>query len=361
MLKKLKGSTSEIRNQWIRFLHFARNHRIEILPEDWFKGILLLLIGWGLLALDAVIFKEPLNNLGYKVNFFLQFSTGMVFIILIRFIYKLFRPKKIGVFSFLKITYENEESGSAILTPNSRKRLIFTRGIIGAGGYIGFQLARVAVGTIDNAIIYGADSLMYVFLAMLLLKERYNFREWLGILTMILGIAIIVVFDLFEMNKVLAIKGCFLGLCSSFSLAVILILTSIIVQHDHPVRVIFYQCFCGLLISLLLILISANELGKFDFYNFDIKGAMCEGLLYALACIFFLQSFYYVDPIIVAISSYSLDFYSALFNSLIDHEIINIQTGISTLLIALGSIILIRAEYIKFKKKQHDQHKNSSN
>lgn len=355
MLNKFRNSANRFWIQWISFVHFARNHRIEINPKDWFKGVALLLIGWGLLAIDTVIFKEPLNSMGYKVNFSVQFATGVTLIVLLRLIYKLLRPEKLGVYGFLKITHENEVSGAAILAPKSRKRVIFARGLIGAGGYIGFQLARVAVGTIDNAIIYGADSLMYVLLAILFLKERYNLREWVGIVIMISGIAIIVFFDLMDMNRDLAMKGCVLGLSSSFSLAIILILTSIIVQHDHPVRVVFYQCFCGLLISLFFVIISANELRTFEFASFDIKGAFGEGLLYAVACICFLQAFYYVDPIIVAISSYSLDFYAVLFNSWINDELINTQTGVSALLIALGSAILILAEYKKFRKKQHAQ------
>src|SRR5262249_30204873 len=157
---------------------------------------------------------------GYKINFLIEFSAGVAFIILSRFIYKIVRPQKLGVWEFLKISHKNEVSGSAILPPKTRKILIYTRGLIGAGGYFGFQLARVAVGTIDNSILYGADSLMYVLLAIILLKERYSLREWSGILTMILGIAIVVYFDIMYMNKALAIKGCLLGVSSSLSLAI---------------------------------------------------------------------------------------------------------------------------------------------
>jgi drug/metabolite transporter (DMT)-like permease len=357
MLSKFRSSAYRIWTQWIGFLHFIRDHRIEINPADWFKGVALLLLGWGLLGIDAVIFREPINSMGYKINFTVQFTAGVLFIILIRFLYKLLIPRSLGVVEFLKISHENEISGSAILAPTTRKKLIFTRGLIGAGGYIGFQLARIAVGTIDNAIIYGADSLMYVLLAIILLKERYSLREWSGILIIICGISVIALFDLMDMNRDLAIKGCLLGLSSSFSLAIILVLTSIIVQHDHPIRVIFYQCFCGLIISLFFVLISAHGIGTFEFASFDIKSALEEGLLYAVACICFLQAFYYVDPIIVAISSYSLDLYIVLFNSLINNELINAQTGVSAVLIALGSAILVRAEYRKFRKKHENDMK----
>jgi drug/metabolite transporter (DMT)-like permease len=164
------------------------------------------------------------------------------------------------------------------------------------------------------------------------------------------GISLIVYFDFTDMNRALAIKGYLLGAGSSFSLAIILVLTSIIVQHDHPVRVVFYLCLCGLLISLFFIFISVNQIRSFDYASFNITAAFWEGILYTLAVICFLQAFYYVDPIIVSISSYSLDLYSVLFNAVINNEIINTQTSVSTLLIALGSGILIRSEYKKDKK-----------
>lgn len=353
MLNELKDFLYATWHKWINFLHFARKHRIEINPKEWFKGVILLLLGWGLLAVDSVIFKEPLTGIGYKINFFVQFLVAMAFIILCRFFYKLVKPQELGIRQFLKISHENEVSGSAILAPKIRKLLILARGSIGAGGYIGFQLARVAVGTVDNSILYGADSLMYVLLAITILKEKYNWREWTGIMTSLFGIAIIVYFDLLEMNQLLAIKGCLLGASSSLSLAIILILTSVIIQHDHPVRVVFYQCFYGFLISIVLIFFSVNEVKTFNFLIFDFKSTVVEALLYAIAVICFLQAFYYVHPIIVAISSYALDLYSILFNAILNSEIINIQTTTSALLIALGSGILIKAEHKKNKKEKN--------
>lgn len=351
MFNEISNSFIKMWYNWIDFLHFARKHRIKINPKDWFKGVACLLLGWGLIAIDSVTFKEPLNSAVININFLVQFTTGIVLIVLGSFFYKIIKPHKLGVYEFLKISHRNELSGSAILVPKIRRVLIFSRGFIGAGGYIGFQLARMAVGTIDNAIIYGADSLMYVILAIILLKERYNLHEWIGIIIMILGISIIVYFDLMDMNRVLAIKGCLLGVCSSFSLAIILILTSVIVQHDHPVRVVFYQCFCGFLISLFFTLVYINEIQSLINLKFNVVFAITEGLLYAIAVICFLQAFYYVDPIIVAISSYSLDLYSVLFDAIINKELISVQATISTTLIALGSGFLILTEYKNYRKK----------
>lgn len=352
MIDKLKFSAGRIWSKWIDFLIFAREHRIVLNPKDWWKGIACLLIGWGLLAITGVIFKEPLDSMGYRINFLVQFIVGVTAIILYRVVYKILKPKKLGPYRFLRISHENERSGAAILDPKARSALIFARGSIGAIGYIGFQLARVAVGSVDNSIIYGADSLMYVILAMALLKDRYNLREWSGIVIIILGIAVVVVFDLMSMNKVLAIKGCLLGLSSSLSLAIILILTSTIAQHDHPARVTFYQCFYGILVSIAFILPSISWFVRFDFFNFDFTRAIVESLLYVVAVICFLQAFYYIDPIIMAISSYSLDLYSIAFSRLIIGELPNIQTIMSSILIAVGSGILIRAEYMKEQKKK---------
>lgn len=352
MFKHTNSLIQKYWHKWIEFLHFARNHRIELNPKDWIKGVLLLLIGWGLIGMDSVLFKEPLDSVDYKLNFVFQFSAGMLFIFVVMSLYFLFARGKTGVIDFLKVTHDNEVSGSAILDPRTRKTLIFTRGIIGAGGYIGFELARTAVGLVDNAVIYGADSLMYVILAVILLKERYNLFEKMGVLTTLIGIAIVVYFDLLSMNKELAIKGCALGLSSSFSLAIILILTSVIVQHDNPIRVVFYQCFYGLLISLVVLGLSFDQFDQINLTQGAIWSAIVEGFIYATAVVLLLQAFYYVNVIIVAISSYSLDLYSVLFNFALSSEKIQIQTLVSAALIAIGSGILIRAEYKKYMLKK---------
>lgn len=334
----------------IEFFNFARKHRIKINPLEWYKGVLLLLLGWGFLAVDSVIFKGPFGSVETKINFAFQFGAAIIFIVIILIGYKLIKKKNISIYKFLKISRENEVSGSAILSLRERTVLILIRGLIGAGGYIGFQLAKIAIGTIDNSIIYGADALMYALIAMMILKEHYNWREWIGIAMAFIGVSILIRFDILAGSRTQAIWGGVLGISSSASLAIILILTSIIVQHDHPIRVAFYQCLCGLIISLIVLAVSwKGVLISSNFAIFNLRDAILEGCLYGAALICFFQAFYYVDPIIVAVSSYSLDIYVTLMEGVINKEIISTRNGWSILLIAFGSAILIREEHKKEK------------
>lgn len=336
-----------VKNKCVRILNYARNSRIKINPKNWFKGVLLLLVGWGLIAIDSALFKEPLKSMGYKVNFLIQFATGMLLIICFLFFQKILGSKKLGVINFLKISHENKIFDSATLPLKTRKILIFLRGLIGAGGYFGFELAKEAVGTIDNSIIYGTDSLIYFIIVVSFLRVKYCLSEYGGIFSIILGLCFILFYDFISINKSLALEGWILGIGSAISLSIILILTNVIIQHDHPLRVLFYQCLCGFLISLLLVLIFSNEMKSFEFANFDFKRAVFEGVLYALAVYCLINAFYYVSIVIMAISAYSLSFYLILFNAWINKEIISTPSIVSTFLIVLGSAILIHSEYNK--------------
>lgn len=334
----------------IEFVQFAKGHRIKLHPREWYRGVLLLLLGWGLIGIDSVTFKGPFGSVETKINFVFQFTAALLFLLLARLGYILVKRKSPDIVSFFKITYQNERSGAAILSVSERKTLIRTRAIIGAGGYIGFQLAKVAIGAIDNSIIYGADGLMYALMAMCILKERYNWREWVAIFIAFIGTAILIRFDIISGDRTKAIWGGVLGICSSASLAIILILTSVIVQHDHPIRVAFHQCLWGLIISLCVLAFAWHGILDSDFTMINLRSAILEGFLYAAALICFFQAFYYVDPIIIAISSYSLDIYVTGLESIINHEIISARNWLSVLLIAIGGAILIREEY---KKEKH--------
>src|SRR5690606_6953609 len=103
-----------------------------------------------------------------------------------------------------------------------------------------------------------------------------------------------------------------------------LVLTSIIVKHDYPIRLAFYQCLCGFLLSiaLFIILFGINPnimIERIIEVRFMASSAI-EGALYAFALICFFQSFYYVNPLIVAISSYSLDLYSLILSVIFEPE-----------------------------------------
>lgn len=262
--------------------------------------------------------------------------------------------KRISHLEFLKISHDSEFSGAPILSVRTRIWLVLSRGILASLGYMGFQIAKLATGLVDNSILFGADALVYAGMAFIILRERFSLKEKLGIGIATAGVIVVFAFDVISSNNNQAVWGGLFGIASSVSLAMILILTSTIVQHDHPVRVALYHACCGLLFSLLSCLIFF-DLSQFQsLISMNYIQPILIGILYSIALILFLFSFYYVDPVIVAISSYSLDLYSVAFDYFIKGEIVSTPNVFSLILVYIGTGILVRAEYIKYKQDRSD-------
>ncbi len=337
----------------LKFLNLARKHRIPIDTSNRRIGIRDTLIGWALIGLSTVLFNEPIKIIPIELDFSVQFLSAVIFLFLLTIIWGIFKGKGFKGYQFLKICKGNEISARhAQLSPNRRIGLIYTRGLIATGGYVTYELAKVSIGLIDNSTVHGADALMYALLAFFLLGQRYTLGEWVGILISIFGVLIVLHFDISSIGGH-PILGYLFGLGSSLSLAVILILTSVIVQHDHPLRVAFHQCLCGLLISLIFLFFYGNKIDLHYLSNFNYKSSIGGGVCYATALIFFFRGFLFVEPIVISVLGYSLTIFVMLFNSLIftSIEFLNFPNIISSLIITLGSSILVVQEYRKDKKE----------
>ncbi len=84
---------------FLKFLDFARTHKIELVPQKRYVGIIFTLVAWFLLGFCTVIFKEPYQRNPTFVNFFFQF-TSMFLTLLIFSIpkgLKFFKPVKLGL------------------------------------------------------------------------------------------------------------------------------------------------------------------------------------------------------------------------------------------------------------------------
>ncbi len=347
------------KNVVLEFFQFAKDHRIKTDAKQWYKGIFLLLVGWGLIGVNQELFNSPINSYSSIYIFLVQFFFAMVVIVLFGVIHQKYKHGVLNPLKYFSITKENEISGAAIISTKERKVLIYIRGAIAALGYIAFQLAKVAIGGIDNAVIYSADSLMYALISWSLLKVRYNTQQVLGILLVSFGVFIILFLDITTSKYTVGILGYVMGLTSTFSLAIILVLTSVILQHDYPTRLAFYQNLLGFLFSLLVFFVFFifNPLDLiYNIKQVNIIIPMIEGMSYAIALLCFFQAFYYVNPLIVAISSYTLDIYSVVLNAVFSPEDLNIHNLGSSLLIAIGAGILLREDYKedKLKKNQKD-------
>jgi drug/metabolite transporter (DMT)-like permease len=335
----------------VKFIDFARNHRIPIVPRNRKRGVLYALGGWGLIAVATVFFRTPFAAVSSEVNFAVQFGCGILLILLGCIIHGLVKGHGFTGYKFLKISKDTAASKYVQFSPGQRLKLIYLRGILAGSGYITYDLAKAAIGTIDNSVIYGADALMYALLAFFVLKQRFNFHEWIGILIALFGILFVLYFDIVAANREIAIWGYIWGICSSFILAILMILTSVIVQNDHPLRVAFHQCICGFIISLLIVFLLKNGITLRDFSVEYLINAFISGTCYAAALVCFFTAFLFVEPIVISISSYSLLIYMVMFQAVINEKVISVLDITSALLIAFGTGVLIHEEYKKDKMK----------
>lgn len=335
-----------------KFVDLARRHRIAIIPSKRVIGIRDALIGWGLIGISITLFHQPMKVVPTQINFAVQFGTGALILFLYSFFRGLTRGEGYKGYEFLKIGSKNDVyTNDAILTPKQRYYLIYIRGLIATGGYIAFELAKVSIGIVDNSAVHGADTLFYAGLAYWVLKQKFNFWKIIGIIIAALGVSFVLFYDIGAFQKQ-AIYGYFLGIGSSIALAIVVLMTSIIVQHDPPERIAFHHCICGLIIIFLVFLGSVSYGLKFSSISAaEYQNAVLEGISYAIALIFFFRAFLHAEPIIVSISSASLVIYIVLFDAIIHFKIISLHDIISSSLIALGSGLLIYQEYKEDKNK----------
>jgi len=340
----------------ISFIVFLRHHQIDLNPRHWYRGVLLLVTGWGILGVNSIYYPGNLNAISTSISFIIQFSSGIVFLLLLYFFQSIIMREKVNIKRFMSFSKENDISKESILSVRKRMWLVYIRGFLAGSGYIGFQLAKASIGSIDNSILYGSDALIYAIISFIVLKDRYNTKEILGILIAFSGVGGILLIDALSETKILALSGAALGLFSSLSLSFILILTTIIVQHDRPISVAFHQCIAGLLIAILILIIEFNKIPNLVMSTYEFYNSVIQGILYALALVFFLKSFHYVTVIVVAASSYFLDIFVILLESFRFSELPSVKNIISMILISVGTGILIYEENKKIKSSRRNIH-----
>lgn len=335
-----------------KFFKFLSTHRIAIKPSKRIIGIRDALIGWGLIGITIVLFQVPIQKHETAINFLVQFISGTLFILLFIILKGFLDKDGLKGYKYLKISQKNITTDYSYFSPRQRLVLILIRGFIATSGYIIYELAKEAIGIVDNSALHGADAVIYAILAFIFLKQRFRLGEWLGIFIAFIGVTVVLYYDIGAINKEEALIGYLFGLGSSFALAIVVMLTSAIIQHDPPLRVTFYQCITGLIISLIvfLIFLFRGKLPIESFVTFDYTNAAIEGISYSIALIFFFRAFLHAEPIIIAISSSSLLIFISIF-SLLKGHMVPYRDIISSLIITLGCGILIYQEYKKDKKK----------
>jgi FkbM family methyltransferase len=329
-----------------KFLHYAREHRIYVHSESRKLGIKNIIVGWALIAIAASFFEESYESLPLSLNYCIQFASGTLLLL----VACLFKGK-----SFVSIKSDQIPGDlTEHFTPKQRVWLLWARGLIATGGFMMFVWARNIIGAIDNASLFGADALIYLFLMSIALKEKVSKQEVLWVFVASSGILFVFFADIFSVEAPKIAIGMSCGLLSSLALAIVTLMTSSMVQHDPPLRISFYQCLAGFTLSLVLVLVSLifNLWGNVQasITISAITDAIGSGCLFAIALIFFLEAFYYAEPLLISALSYSLIPLTIFFDYFILKKIPSVQDMLVTFLITVGCGMLIFYEYKKTRK-----------
>lgn len=327
------------------FINLVKNHRIPLDPNKRYIGVRDNLIGWALLAATAVFFKVPSGLIPTELNFFVQFSSGAVVILFSVIIYGIFQGMGLKGYQILNIQGTQALIGRGILNENQRFLLIYIRGSIASVGYMSYEFAKEAMGIIDTSAI------QVTLLAFFLLRQHFDLREWIGVLIAVIGVTSILYFNAQGSTQVEALWGYAFGVASAAILMIIIIMTSIIIQHDYPVRMAFHQCLCGVILTLIILAFSKEDISFAGFSYLDLGNAMASGICYAGAILFFFRAFLFAEPFVNAITGYSLVLYVAIFQSILHKELVSFEDVISSVLIAVGYGIFMLQEFSQVKKK----------
>lgn len=328
------------------FLNYVRNNRILLHPETRKIGIAAILIGWALIAFSTVIFQKSIKTIPPSMNFFFQFLAGTA----VLFIAGICNGKK-----FFKINETKKLTGEAFksdLPVSWRKGLIYFRSIIAIFSYMALSWTKAEPGLLDQSTLFSADAIFYAAIFYWIFKEKITPYQFWGIVIAFIGISLFFSFDIVSWRATLiGVTELFSSLC----MAVIFLLTLILVQHDYPLRIAFYQCAFGLLISAVIVLTKLLTGSHFLFVYplHEVIYSMLSGITYAIALLFFFNAFLYTESILLVVLGYSLTPFVILFTWFTEGGKINLYDLAGFILIALGGGLVAYSEYRMGKMKKN--------
>jgi drug/metabolite transporter (DMT)-like permease len=344
-----------------KWVEFAKDYRIQTLPEDQYIGIKHTLLGWFVLSLglyyNPIDLDHPLHLLA---GFSLSFACGCVSIIILAVFDGLLKGDLVQELRALSVQEKNDlDSHHAHLSKKQRIRLINFRGVLASTGFIALVLASRFLDYVDNTAIFGADPLLFTLVSILLFGTRVSRLEWIGIMIALSGILAIVYKDLASMANIqLLVCGCS-ALFSAISMSVIFLISPILVRHDPPIRIALYQVAWGLILSIIF-LVAINEFSVHESYSRIYLDLLNQrsflqlaafGIAYTYALFKFLKSFLHTRPILLAIMGYTLPIMSYGIGAL-HGETPSLLSSVSNGLITLGCYFLVHKEHKKSKTRK---------
>lgn len=341
-----------------KYIKYLKDYRIHILPGHQFQGIKDTLMGWAIVGF-AIIFTEPVTDpIALEFSFIFVYLTGAIFILLCVLFDSVLMGNGFQDIKTLLISSSTDKSPvQAHLTANQRIKSIYFRGFLATTNFIALNTAKMYFDAVDNSAIFGADALVFVILSAWVLGTKINLKEWIGIFIACAGVFTILAFDVSSFNWKSGLFSAAAGIYSAITFSIIFFITSIIVRHDSPKRVVFHQCIMGFIMSLIAFVLTLAFMkhpeGKNIFSNITLnifRNSIILGVLYALALYRFLRAFLFAEPAIIAVMGYSLFVFVIFFDFFFQNgAIITWRNIISSLLITFGCAMLLYEEHRKGK------------
>lgn len=350
----MRSSNSE--NRKIKqFLWYARNHRIPIHPDTRKIGIACTLIGWALTAFNSTnlqIFFKTDSNFVLFFNFFIAFFAGTSLLLI---------ASLIAGKDSLKITNTTDNNSEdqlqhiTHLTVSKRKALIFWRSLIAIAAYLMYSWSKSNTQVIDNSALFSTDAIMYTGIMVFILRMKINVWQLIALAIIFSGAFYIGSLNHFSINHIwYGVFSILIPLLSAAAIAVAILLNSVIMQHETPLRVAFFQCLLGLICTAIVVGIwMILDPSVIQLINLAvIFSAFFAGTIYTISLIFFFTAFLYTEPFLIAMLGYSI-FPFISFLSLIMGHTICFEDILGGVLIMLGGLFSVFLQFRIDKKNTH--------
>jgi hypothetical protein len=346
------------------FIKKACVHRIKVRRNGFFVGILLMIGSWQLIAYGINTHVILMNSwLASFFDFSVQMFLATFLLFLISIITGLTKNQGFKGYLILKISKRND-----VINKNQVRQLsyaericaIYARAVLATSGYFLFELARVFIGVIDNSTLHGADALMYALMFGWWIEKKsretpvYTRSQWIGIAISASAIIFAFIYESITKNPLLALGGAAEGVGSAIMLSSVILISSIVVYHDSVIRIAFHNCLFGFVASFVVVLFTIHFSYNGDFTKIsalikqlDVKSIVLVSASYAIALLGFLQSYKYIEPVLIAMLGNSLGIGTILMSAFLIEKNLNFKNIFITVLLCTGSIILCIHEWKK--------------
>lgn len=325
-----------------------------------------MVLSWQFIAVGAFTHDLPTNSwLARLIDFSIQMLIATLLLFFSSIVYGLTQGDGLKGFRCLKITQKNEDiqySHGWHLSYKWRIGAIYARAAFATSGYFLFELARVFLTIVDNSALFGADALAYAVMFGCWVEKKasgkkvYTKSQWTGIVISASAVIFALVYESIKKTPSLALEGVGIGLGAAAMLAIVIMISSIVVSHDSILRIAFHNCLFGFLASFIVIffILFSNyteniiEVQKI-LHLINLKSILLSAIPYALALLGFLQSYRYIQPVLIAMLGNSLSLSTLIVVLFLQWSRINVENILIISVLFIGSVIL---GYTEWKKRE---------